>query len=139
MRMTTNKTNYKLIGYYPHFVGLQFRLSQFKSVTIATFCGTIYENFEKMAETPYHQLLSAFNGLALTIEPIPFQISHWCIESFSLWWHSYYFAHLIDETTFRAKRINAFPSLHNKSKKTKGTHIKEIQVFINFLRLCIMR
>jgi len=53
VRITTGKTNFKLIGYYPHLVARQFGLSQFKSVTIATFCETIYDNFDKMSEAPY--------------------------------------------------------------------------------------
>jgi len=48
MRITAGKTDYKLIGYYPHLVARQFGLSQFKPATIATFCETIDEIFDKM-------------------------------------------------------------------------------------------
>ena len=135
VRITAGKNYFKLIGYYPHLVAHQFGLSQFKPAAIATFCETIYENFHKMSEVSYQQHLSVCNGLILTMEPISFQISHECTESFSLWWHSYYFAHLVDDTAFRAKLTNAFPSLQSKSKKTKGIHIKEIHAFHKFFEI----
>lgn len=40
VRITTGKTDFKLIGYYPHLVARQFGLSEFKPATIATFCET---------------------------------------------------------------------------------------------------
>jgi len=50
-----------------------------------------------MSVAQYNQHLSVFDGLALSLMPISFQAFHECSESFSLWWHSYYFAHLVDE------------------------------------------
>ena len=85
-----------------------------------------------MSKTPYQQHLSVCNDLAPTIELISFKTFHECTESFSLWWHSYYFAHLVNVTMFRAKLTNVFPSLQSQSKKTKVMHIKEIHAFHKF-------
>jgi len=47
VKITIGKTDYKLIGYYPHLVARQFGLSQLRPEPIAIFCETIYENLTK--------------------------------------------------------------------------------------------
>jgi len=93
--------------------------------------------FDKISEAQYQQCLQSLVGHVPDFVPVSFQASHECTESFSLWWNKYYFSNLVvvDEPAFRSKLINAFPSLQNKEKKNKGTHIKEIQAFHNFFEV----
>lgn len=72
----------------------------------------------------------------LIFEPKPFTSSFACTEVFYRWWQCYFKhqSNRIDPDTLLPELILAFHTVQKKSKKNKGTHIREIQAFQNFFQ-----
>jgi len=79
VKITTDKTCYKVIGYYRYLVARQFGLSQLRPTSMATFLEIIYDDFDKMSEAQYHQRLHF--SLTPDFVPVSFQASHECTET----------------------------------------------------------
>jgi hypothetical protein len=136
VRITTGKTYYKVIGYCQHLVVRQFSLSQLHPPSIPMILKMIYDDdFDKLSEAQYQQCLHSLDGHIPDFVHVSFHASHECTESFSLWCNIYYLSNLVNETSFCANLISAFPYLQSKTKKNKGMHIKEIQAFHNFFEV----
>jgi len=64
-------------------------------------------------------------------EPVSFAPSFACTEAFFQWWQDYYKrqANRLNPDSLVPQLISAFDVVQNKSKKSKGMHIREIQAF----------
>jgi len=59
-----------------------------------------------------------------------------CTEAFFRWWQDYYKrqANRTNPDSLLPQLISAFDIVQNKSKKSKGTHIREIQAFQKYFQ-----
>ena len=79
----------------------------------------------------WRSILRKAQDQSLIFKPVPFTISHACTEAFFRWWQDYYKrqASRVNPESLLPRLISAFDIVQNKVKKTKGTHIREIQAF----------
>jgi len=85
-------------------------------------------------EPQWQTLLQKFNENLPNFNPIRFELSYECTKSFFLWWRDYFVekSKEVNLNNLLSELISAFNSLQRKSKKPRGTHIREIQSFQNY-------
>jgi len=89
-----------------------------------------------LTEHVWRSILRKAQDQSLIFKPIPFAISYACTEAFFRWWQDYYKrqASRVNPESLLPQLISAFDIVQNKVKKTKGTHIREIQAFQKFFQ-----
>lgn len=66
---------------------------------------------------------------ALDFHTFEYEESYFCTKEFYQWWSEYYFTNSTNELNLLAQLIAIFPSLQKRTKKSRGTHMQEIQAF----------
>jgi len=139
---TTTSGPYGVYGYQPNQVARQFGLVPPKPSSLYKCLDDLRP---PLIEHVCRSILRRTQDRNLIFEPTPFALSYACIEAFFRWWQDYYRrqANRVNPDTMLPQLISVFDIVQNKSKKNKGTHIREIQAFQFFSRLymtlCILK
>jgi len=125
---TTTSGPYGVYGYQPDQVARQFGLVQPKP---SSLCKCLDDLRQPLIEHVWRSILRKTQYRNLIFEPTPFALSHACTEAIFQWWQDYYRrqTNRVNPDTMLPQLISAFDIVQKKSKKSKGTHIREIQAF----------
>jgi len=130
----TNSTHsYGLYGYQPNLVARQFGLIQ-------TRPNSLYKSKKDLKkpknENIWRSLLQKVDEHVPTLKPIPFELSYECTKTFFRWWRGYFVEQSkeVNPDTTLPELISAFNYVQRKSKKPKGTHLREIQAFQKYFK-----
>jgi len=124
---------YGLYGYQPNHVARKFGLIQPKPSSLYK----CLEDLEQpLIEHVWRSSLRRINEKVFAFEPVPFAASFACTKAFFRWWQDYYKrqANQTNPDTLLLQLISAFDVVQNKLKKSKGTHIREIQAFQKYFQ-----
>ena len=117
---------YGVYGYQPNHVARQFGMVQSKPSSLFK---SISEWKIPLIEPVWKSIIQARR--TTVFEPTYFSTSFACSEAFFRWWRNYYTrqSNRGNPDELLPQLTSTFHTLQNKDKKTRGTHIKEIQQF----------
>lgn len=117
---------YGVYGYQPNHVARQFGMVQSKPSSLFK---SISEWKIPLIEPVWKSIIQAKR--TTVFEPTYFSTSFACSEAFFRWWRNYYTrqSNRGNPDELLPQLTSTFHTLQNKDKKTRGTHIKEIQQF----------
>jgi len=123
----TSKDSYGAYGYQPNLVARQFGLVQVRPCSF-------YQSKYVIKKPRRQTLLKKYNGKLPNFSHLCFKLSYEWNKSFFLWWRGYFVekSKEVNLDNLLSELISAFTSLQKKSKKPRGTHIREIQAFQNY-------
>lgn len=124
---------YGIYAYQPNHVARQFGLVQTRPSSLYKCEADLKQ---PLIEHIWRARLRRALPQDIIFEPLSYASSFACTESFHQWWRRYYKrqSDAVDPDTLLPQLIIAFHVVQKKSKKNKGTHIREIQVFQNFFQ-----
>jgi len=124
---------FSLYGYQPNLAARQFGLEQPKPSTLYKCLDDLKQ---PLVEHIWRALLRQIQERAPTFDPASFTLYHACTKAFFRWWQEYYRrqASRVNPDSLLPQLISTFNIVQKQSKKNKGMHIREIQVFQKFFQ-----